>query len=192
MRVESLATPSPEFLSPMLWRRENPSHLQPKHLRVGRSFVCRVVLADHLAARVCARRRLELVIASSPARGGDGTTRAIMATGWQRQPLPAKRRNFPLRRGGTSCHQPQRARCTARSYVRYRRKWRSDLGPDDQAFGLTGYADNPRTDMPKRGPCPLLQIQRPSYPSIPVLNASRFPVPGESRQSSHVRNKEHP
>jgi hypothetical protein len=122
MRVESLATPSPEFLSPMLWRRENPSHLQPKHLRVGRSFVCRVVLADHLAARVCARRRLELVIASSPARGGDGTTRAIMATGWQRQPLPAKRRNFPLRRGGTSCHQPQRARCTARSYVRYRRK----------------------------------------------------------------------
>jgi hypothetical protein len=107
MRVESLGTPSPEFLSPMLWKRENPSHLQPNRLRVGRSFVCRVVLADHLAARVCARRRLELVIASSPARGGDGTTRAIMATGWQRQPLPAKRRNFPLRRGGTSCHQPQ-------------------------------------------------------------------------------------
>jgi len=29
----------------------------------------------------------------------------------------------------------------------------------------------------------LLQIQRPLYPSIPVLNASRFPLPGESRQS---------
>jgi hypothetical protein len=183
MRVARLATPRPEFLSPMLWKRENPSHLQPDHLRVGRSFVCRVVLADHLAARVCARRRLELVIASSPARGGDRTTRAIM-----QQAGNGNR----CRRSGATSHFVEGARAaTSRSVQGALRDPTSaigesggaDLGPDDQAFGLAGYADNPRTDMPKLGPCPLLQIQRPLYPSIAVLNASRFPLPGNSCQS---------
>src|SRR6267143_797052 len=31
MRVVSLATPSPEFSSPMSWRRESRSHLQLRH-----------------------------------------------------------------------------------------------------------------------------------------------------------------
>src|SRR5439155_24571394 len=52
MRVASPATPSPEFLSPMLWRKESPSHLQLKQWSSSRSFACRVVLADHLTARL--------------------------------------------------------------------------------------------------------------------------------------------
>jgi hypothetical protein len=46
---------------------------------------------------------------------------------------------------------------------------------------ILGTVEAPDVAAAKGGP--LLQIQRPLYPSIPVLNASRFPLPGESRQS---------
>jgi hypothetical protein len=97
MRVERLATPRPEFLSPMLWKRENPSHLRPDHLRVGRSIVCRVVLANHLAARVCARRCLELVITNSPARGRRRDDKSNQRPGGT--PFVAEKgiRNYPVR-----------------------------------------------------------------------------------------------
>jgi hypothetical protein len=36
----------------MLWRKESPSHLQLKQLSSWRSFACRVVLADHISARL--------------------------------------------------------------------------------------------------------------------------------------------
>ena len=110
MRVERLATPRPEFLSPMLWRRENPSHLQPDHLRVGRSFVCRVVLADHLAARVCAPAALGTChreLAGSRRRRHDkshhGNRLATATVAGEAAQLPTSSR-------GTSCHRTQRAR----------------------------------------------------------------------------------
>ena len=110
MRVESRATPSPEFLSPMLWRRGNPSHLRPDHLRVGRSFVCRVVLADHLAARVCAPAALGTChreLAGSRRRRHDkshhGNRLATATVAGEAAQLPTSSR-------GTSCHRTQRAR----------------------------------------------------------------------------------
>jgi quercetin dioxygenase-like cupin family protein len=145
MRVERLATPRPEFLSPMLWKRENPSHLQPDHLRVGRSFVCRVVLADHLAGRVCAQRCLEFVIANSPARGrrrddesDHGNRPATANVAGEAAQLPTSH-ELP----------PAAARTVPNSADRTSAI--GERGGADLAFGLTGYVDNLRTDMPKRG-----------------------------------------
>ena len=142
---KGLATPRPEFLSPMLWRRENPSHLQPDHLRVGRSFVCRVVLADHLAGRVCAQRCLEFVIANSPARGrrrddksDHGNRPATANVAGEAAQLPTSH-ELP----------PAAARTVPNSADRTSAI--GERGGADLAFGLTGYVDNLRTDMPKRG-----------------------------------------
>ena len=69
---------------------------------------------------------------------------------------------------------------------RMKRRWRVVL-PRSKGE-ILGTVAAPDVAAAKGGP--LLQMQRLLYPSIPVLNASRFPLPGESRQSRSCRNKE--
>ena len=58
MRVVSLATPSPEFLLPMLWRRGNHSHLQLNACEAGCSlFHLKCMCALGNAAALCTNRR---------------------------------------------------------------------------------------------------------------------------------------
>jgi hypothetical protein len=70
---------------------------------------------------------------------------------------------------------------------RMKRRWRVVLLRSKGE--ILGTVEAPGVTAAKGGP--LLQIRKPLYPSIPVLNASRFPLPGESRQSrsgSAIRN----